>query len=159
MEETKSLLEVVQKVQPEVLIGASTVAGAFTEEVIREMAKINKRPIIFALSNPTTKAECTAEDAYRFTNGTVLYASGSPFDNVELNGKIYKPGQGNNSYIFPGVALAAIVFKAKHIPDKAFLLAARRCAQSVTVKSLEKYARLYPRLKDIRELSVHIAID
>ncbi|KAK6737759.1 hypothetical protein RB195_020080 [Necator americanus] len=159
MNETKSLLEVIQKVQPEVLIGASTVAGAFTEEIIREMARINKRPVIFALSNPTTKAECTAEAAYRFTDGSVLFASGSPFDNVELNGKIYKPGQGNNSYIFPGVALAAIVFKAKHIPDKAFLIAARRCAQSVSVKSLEEYARLYPRLRDIRELSVHIAID
>ncbi|KHJ79334.1 hypothetical protein OESDEN_21021 [Oesophagostomum dentatum] len=76
-----------------------------------------------------------------------------------MHGKTYKPGQGNNSYIFPGVALAAIVFKAKHIPNKAFLIAARRCAKSVTQKSLEKYARLYPRLKDIRELSVHIAID
>uniref|UniRef100_A0A158P723 Malic enzyme n=1 Tax=Angiostrongylus cantonensis TaxID=6313 RepID=A0A158P723_ANGCA len=116
---------------------ASTAHGAFTEDVIREMTKINRRPIIFALSNPTDKAECTAEEAYRYSN----------------------PGQGNNSYIFPGVALSAIVFKAKHIPNKAFLLAARRCAQSVTKKSLEEYSRLYPRLKDIRELSVHIAID
>ncbi|VDM59798.1 unnamed protein product [Angiostrongylus costaricensis] len=126
---------------------ASTVHGAFTEDIIREMTKINKRPIIFALSNPTDKAECTAEEAYRYSN------------DVEYNGKVFKPGQGNNSYIFPGVALSAIVFKAKHIPNKAFLLAARRCAQSVTKKSLEEYSRLYPRLKDIRELSVHIAID
>ncbi|VDM80165.1 unnamed protein product [Strongylus vulgaris] len=159
MPETKSLLEVIQQVKPEALIGVSTVGGAFTEEIIREMASINERPIIFALSNPTTKAECTAENAYRHTDGTVLFASGSPFDNVIMHGKTYKPGQGNNSYIFPGVALAAIVFKAKHIPNKAFLIAARRCASSVTTKSLEKYARLYPRLKDIRELSVHIAID
>ncbi|KAK6044437.1 malic enzyme, NAD binding domain protein [Cooperia oncophora] len=146
-------------VKPTALLGISTVGGAFTPEIIREMANINARPIIFALSNPTIKSECTAEDAYKHTNGTVLFASGSPFDNVELNGKVYKPGQGNNSYIFPGVALGAILFKAKHIPEKAFLIAARRVAASVTEKSLNEYSRLYPRLKDIRELSVNIALD
>ncbi|KAK6027949.1 malic enzyme, NAD binding domain protein [Ostertagia ostertagi] len=157
--ETASLLEVVKMVKPTALLGISTVGGAFTPEIIREMANNNARPIIFALSNPTIKAECTAEDAYKYTNGTVLYASGSPFDNVELNGKLYKPGQGNNSYIFPGVALGAVLFKAKHIPEKAFLIAARRVAASVTDKSLTEYARLYPRLRDIRELSVKIALD
>ena len=140
--DTKNLLEVVKTVKPEALIGASTVAGAFTEEIIKEMAANNPRPIIFALSNPTSKAECTAEAAFRITNvcyhcfprfliiyfqGTVLFASGSPFDNVEINGKLYKPGQGNNAYIFPGVALGAIMFKIKHIPNKLFLLAARVC--------------------------------
>ncbi|KHJ91108.1 malic enzyme, NAD binding domain protein [Oesophagostomum dentatum] len=159
MKDTKNLLEVVKTVEPDGIIGASTVAGSFTEEIISEMARINQRPIIFALSNPTSKAECTAEDAYRITNGSVLFASGSPFENFEIDGRIFKPGQGNNSYIFPGVALAAILFKAKHIPDKAFLLAARRCSQFVTERSLQTYARLYPRLKDIRELSVLIAID
>ncbi|KAK6041409.1 malic enzyme, NAD binding domain protein [Cooperia oncophora] len=125
MPDTKNLLEVVKTVKPDGIIGASTVGGSFSEEIITEMARINPRPIIFALSNPTSKAECTAEDAYRITNGSVLFASGSPFENVEMDGRIFKPGQGNNAYIFPGVALGAILFKAKHIPDKAFLLAAR----------------------------------
>ncbi|KAE9417690.1 hypothetical protein Angca_010030, partial [Angiostrongylus cantonensis] len=154
-----SLLEVVKVVKANVLIGVSTVSGAFTPEILSEMAKINARPIVFALSNPTSKAECTAENAYRYTNGAALFASGSPFDDVEMNGKIYKPGQGNNSYIFPGVALAAVLFKAKRVPDKAFLIAARRCAASVTEESLNKYARIYPSAEEIRELSVNIAID
>ncbi|XGW07483.1 hypothetical protein V3C99_010563, partial [Haemonchus contortus] len=157
--ETGSLLEVIKMVKPHALMGISTLGGAFTPEIIKEMARNHPRPIIFALSNPTDKAECTAEAAYTYTNGAALFASGSPFDNVELNGRLYKPGQGNNSYIFPGVALGAVLFKAKHIPDKVFLLAARRVAESVTEKSLNEYSRLYPRLKDIRELSVHIALD
>lgn len=102
----------------------------------------------------------------------MLFASGSPFDNVEMNGKLYKPGQGNNAYIFPGVALGAIMFKVKHIPDKLFLLAARVCfycillkysiqkvSEAVTEKSLNSYSRLYPRIKDIRALSVKIAAE
>ncbi|KHJ76810.1 malic enzyme, NAD binding domain protein, partial [Oesophagostomum dentatum] len=86
MKDTKNLLEVVKTVEPDGIIGASTVAGSFTEEIISEMARINQRPIIFALSNPTSKAECTAEDAYRITNGSVLFASGSPFENFEIDG-------------------------------------------------------------------------
>lgn len=157
--DTKNLLEVVKTVKPGALIGASTVAGAFTEQVIKEMAANNPRPVIFALSNPTSKAECTAEDAFKHTNGSVLFASGSPFDNVELDGKLYKPGQGNNAYIFPGVALGSILFKTTHIPDQLFLLAARKVAEAVSEKSLNTYSRLYPRIKDIRELSVKIAVE
>ncbi|KHJ90023.1 malic enzyme, NAD binding domain protein [Oesophagostomum dentatum] len=172
----KGLLDVIKMVKPNMLLGLSTVHGAFTPEILREMAKINDRPVVFALSNPTNKAECTAEEAYRHTDGAVLFASGSPFPDVELNGKIYKPGQGNNSYIFPGVALGSILFKAKRIPDQIFLIAARvcafsnflfrilsanlqRCANFVAEESLHEQAELYPKLEDIRELSVKIALD
>jgi len=158
MDDTKDLLEIVKKVKPEALIGASTVKGAFTHDIIKTMAEINKRPIIFALSNPTSKAECTAEDAYKLTNGTVLFASGSPFKNVEVNGKIYKPGQGNNAYIFPGVALGVILFKVRSIDNKLFLLAARKVAESVTEKNFA-VGRIYPKLSEIRELSIKIAIE
>ncbi|KAK0394843.1 hypothetical protein QR680_000963 [Steinernema hermaphroditum] len=158
MPDTKDLLEVINEVKPDGIIGASTVRGAFTPEIIETMAKINRRPIIFALSNPTTKAECTAEDAYRLTNGLVLFASGSPFNNVELNGRLYKPGQGNNAYIFPGIALGVLLFQVKHIDNKLFLLAAKKVAESVTEKNL-KEGRIYPRLKEIREISIKIAVE
>ncbi|KAL3082599.1 hypothetical protein niasHT_019198 [Heterodera trifolii] len=155
--DSQSLLEVILSVRPGALIGASTVRGAFTDDVIRTMAEHNARPIIFALSNPTSKAECTAEDAYRVTNGTALFASGSPFKNVELGGKVYKPGQGNNAYIFPGIALGVILFKVSTIDNKLFLMAARMVAESVTEKSLAD-GRVFPRLKEIREISIRIAM-
>ncbi|EYB99177.1 hypothetical protein Y032_0124g1205 [Ancylostoma ceylanicum] len=159
MPETKSLFEIVKTVKPNGIIGVSTQGGAFTPEIIKEMATLNERPIIFALSNPTQKAECTAKDAIEHTNGKVLFASGSPFDNVDFNGKLFKPGQGNNSYIFPGVGLAVVIWQAKKVPDRVFLIAARTCARMVPDKALNQYGRLYPRLKNIRELSVQIAID
>ncbi|KAK5985985.1 Malic enzyme [Trichostrongylus colubriformis] len=141
MEDTKDLIEVIEAVKPHAIVGASTKGGAFTEAVIKTMAKINERPIIFALSNPTSNAECTAEAAIRHTNGKVLFASGSPFENVEYKGRIFKPGQGNNAFIFPGIGLGAVLFKSKHVTDKIFLLAARDVANS-----------------DIRELSIKIAV-
>uniref|UniRef100_A0A183D0R4 Malic_M domain-containing protein n=1 Tax=Gongylonema pulchrum TaxID=637853 RepID=A0A183D0R4_9BILA len=124
---------VIQKVKPTGIIGVSTVRGAFSEEVIREMSQINQQPIIFALSNPTEKSECTAEEAYKYSNGQALFASGSPFPNLRLNGKLYKPGQGNNSYIFPGVALGIILFQVRHIEDELFLIAARVIQMPVDV--------------------------
>lgn len=153
----KDLLEIVKEVKPTGIIGASTIKGSFSEAIIREMGKINQQPIIFALSNPTTKSECTAEEAYTFTDGRVLFASGSPFASLRVNGKLYKPGQGNNSYIFPGVALGVILFKVKHIDDEIFLIAARTVADMVTEKD-KKVSRIYPDLRNIRECSVQIAL-
>ncbi|KAK6015352.1 malic enzyme domain protein [Ostertagia ostertagi] len=104
MPDTKSLLEVIKTVKPDGIIGERIHRGrSFSEEIITEMARINQRPLFLRSRIPTSKAECTAEDAYRITNGSVLFASGSPFENVEMDGRIFKPGQGNNAYIFPGM--------------------------------------------------------
>ncbi|VDN58563.1 unnamed protein product, partial [Dracunculus medinensis] len=158
MEECNDLLKLIKIVRPHGIIGASTARGAFTKEIIRFMAEINDRPIIFALSNPTSKAECTAEEAFCHTDGRVLFASGSPFKNVHFKGRLFKPGQGNNAYIFPGLALAVVLFQIRHIDHKIFLIAAKTVARCVTEKDIE-VGRLYPSLKSIREVSIQIAID
>jgi malate dehydrogenase (oxaloacetate-decarboxylating)(NADP+) len=110
------------------------------------------------LSNPTSKAECTAEQAYRYTDGQALYASGSPFDPVDFNGRHYVPRQGNNSYIFPGVGLGAIVSRTKRVTDEMFLASARSLAAQVTDADLAQ-GSLYPPLKNVREVSARIAVD
>ena len=120
-----TLAEVVDRLKPTILIGAAAIPGAFTPEIIQTMAKHNKRPIIFALSNPTSKAECTAEAAYTHTDGRGVFASGSPFAPVVYKGKTYHPGQGNNSYIFPGVALGVLCAGASTIPEEIFLMSAQ----------------------------------
>ncbi|XP_073814419.1 NADP-dependent malic enzyme-like isoform X1 [Musca autumnalis] len=155
-EPINSLAEAVETLQPSVLIGAAAIGGAFTKEILEKMAEYNDIPIIFALSNPTSKAECTAEEAYKYTNGKCIFASGSPFDPVEYNGKTFYPGQGNNSYIFPGVALGVLCAGMLTIPEEVFLMSAERLADLCEPEDLER-GSLYPPLKKITECSVEIA--
>uniref|UniRef100_A0A8C3JRE8 Malic enzyme n=1 Tax=Calidris pygmaea TaxID=425635 RepID=A0A8C3JRE8_9CHAR len=153
-----TLEEVVQKVKPTAIIGVAAVAGAFTEKILKDMAAFNERPIVFALSNPTSKAECTAEQCYRLTEGRGIFASGSPFSKVTLpNGQTFFPGQGNNAYVFPGVALGVIACGVRHISDDIFLITAESIAAEVTEQNLAE-GRLYPPLHSIREVSLKIAV-
>jgi malate dehydrogenase (oxaloacetate-decarboxylating)(NADP+) len=149
-------LSAIRTFKPTAIIGVAAVSGSFNKEVLEEMARINERPIIFALSNPTSKAECDAEQAYRWTGGRALFACGSPFDPVTLNGKTFVPRQGNNSYIFPGVGLGAITSHSTRITDDMFMAAAHSLAHLVTESDLEQ-GSLYPALGRIREVSAHIA--
>jgi malate dehydrogenase (oxaloacetate-decarboxylating)(NADP+) len=149
-------LGAIQSLKPTAIIGVAAVGGAFTSEVLQAMAAINDRPIVFALSNPTSKAECSAEQAYRQTGGRALFACGSPFDPVELDGRTFVPRQGNNSYIFPGVGLGAIASGTRLVTDEMFMAAARALAQLVSESDIEQ-GSLYPALPRIREVSAHIA--
>uniref|UniRef100_A0A8C4GXD2 Malic enzyme n=1 Tax=Dicentrarchus labrax TaxID=13489 RepID=A0A8C4GXD2_DICLA len=154
----KTLEEVVHTMKPTAIIGVAAIAGAFTEKIIKDMASFNERPIIFALSNPTSKAECTAEQCYKLTEGRGIFASGSPFNKVTLaDGRTFYPGQGNNAYVFPGVALGVIACGVRHISDDVFLTTAEAIANMVTEEHLAE-GRLYPPLSTIREVSFKIAV-
>jgi len=146
----------VTALRPTAIVGVSTTPGLFTREVLEQMAKLNERPIVFALSNPTSKSECTAEQAYASTQGRAIFASGSPFDPVTLAGTTYVPGQGNNAYIFPGVGLGAIVSEASRVTDEMFFASARALADHVTANDLD-LGRVYPPLTSIRDVSAAIA--
>ncbi len=150
------LLAAVEELRPSALIGVSGQPRTFTREVIERMGKYNQRPIIFALSNPTSKSECTAEEAYTYTGGRAIFASGSPFPSVKLYGKTYNPGQGNNSYIFPGVGLGIVVSGARRVTDEMFEAAARTLAAQVTDDDMAN-GRIYPTLDRIRSVSAAIA--
>lgn len=154
----RDFAEAIQALEPTVILGLSGQSGKFTQEVIEAMAVINDRPIIFALSNPTSQAECTAEQAYTWSDGRAIFASGSPFAPVKLGNRTFVPGQGNNAYIFPGVGLGAIVSQARKITDEMFLAAAHSLANQVTDADLER-GRVYPALSRIRKVSALIAYD
>jgi malate dehydrogenase (oxaloacetate-decarboxylating)(NADP+) len=147
----------IQSIRPHVLIGATGHSGTFTKEVVKTMADINARPVIFALSNPTSRAECTPDQAYRWSEGRAVFASGSPFPAVELEeGRTLHPAQGNNAYAFPGIGLGAVACGARRITDEMFLAAARALADEVSEEDLASGA-LYPPLNRIRELSLSVA--
>ena len=151
-----NFLEAIRTLKPTAIIGVAAVGGTFTPEVLQTMAQINKLPIVFALSNPTSKAECSAEEAYHHTGGRALFACGSPYDPVRLDGMTYVPRQGNNSYIFPGVGLGAVASGTRLVTDEMFMAAAHTLANFVSEEDL-KQGSLYPALPRIREVSAHIA--
>ncbi len=150
------LLGAIRTVRPTALIGVSGQASTFTREVLEAMASLNEHPIVFALSNPTANSECTAEEAYRWTGGRALFASGSPFPPVFHDGRQYVPGQANNAYVFPGIALGIIASQTSRVVDEMFAEAARTLAAQVSKDALAN-GLLFPPLASIREVSVHIA--
>jgi malate dehydrogenase (oxaloacetate-decarboxylating)(NADP+) len=151
------LITAVKSLKPTMLIGASGMAKSFSPEVVKAMAGFNKRPVIFALSNPTSKAECTAEEAYTWTEGRAVFAGGSPFAPVKIGGRTIVPGQGNNAYIFPGVGLGVVCTGARRVTDAMFIKAARTLASFVKDSELAE-GRVYPALSRIHEVSHAIAV-
>jgi len=150
-------MEALEDLKPNVLIGATGSPGTFDKAVIEKMSAMNERPVIFALSNPTSRAECTAEEAYTWSDGRAVFTSGSPFDKVTYKGTEFRPGQGNNAYIFPGIGLGAIIANTRIITDAMFLIATRTLAACVQDKDITR-GSLYPRLTEIRKLSQAVAV-
>ena len=150
-----SLLEAVRRLRPTALVGVSTSAGAFSAEVLAAMAAANARPIVFPLSNPTSQAECTFEEAYDATGGRVLFASGSPFPPLRRGGATHAPSQANNAYVFPAIGHAAVLCSCSSITDAVFLAAADALA---TATSAEEAAAglLFPRFSRIKAVSAHL---
>jgi malate dehydrogenase (oxaloacetate-decarboxylating)(NADP+) len=146
----------IHSLKPTGIIGVAASPGGFSRASIEAMAEYNRRPIVFALSNPTSKSECSAQQAYEWSDGRALFASGSPFDPVTYNGKNFVARQGNNSYIFPGVGLAAVALRARRITDEMFLAAAKALAATVSPQDLDQ-GSLYPPLANVREVSAQIA--
>jgi malate dehydrogenase (oxaloacetate-decarboxylating)(NADP+) len=155
-ESISNLMEVTRALKPTALIGVSGQPSTFTKPIVEGMAEINERPIVFALSNPTSKAECTAEEAYRWSRGRAIFASGSPFPPVELDGRVHVPGQGNNAYIFPGIALGVIASGSRLVTDDMFYTAANALAHEVSEEDLAS-GLVYPPLRKVRDVSAIIA--
>jgi len=152
-----SIADAVLSFKPTVLLGLSTIKGIFDEKVIRNMGVVNDRPIIMPMSNPTAKCECTPEEAYRWTDGRAVVATGSPFGPVDFNGKSYITSQCNNMYIFPGIGLAASISGVSKITNKMLYLAAQACTNSMTPEECAE-GRTFPKLSRIREVSENVAV-
>jgi malate dehydrogenase (oxaloacetate-decarboxylating)(NADP+) len=152
-----SLVDAIKQHKPTILLGLTTAKGVFNEEVLNLMAELNEAPIIMPMSNPTAKAECTAEEAYIHTDGRAIVATGSPFPPVEYKGKILVPSQCNNMYIFPGIGLAASVAGLTQITDRMLYLAAEACTNSMTEQEVEE-GRTFPNIERIRDVSATVAV-
>jgi len=152
------LYEVIKKYKPTMLLGMTGAGGLFTEAIVSEMAKHCERPVIFPLSNPTIKAECSAEQAFEWTKGKCIFASGSPFDPVTLDGQVYYPTQCNNMYIFPGLGLGATICGAKFVSDQMLYVAAEALANFVTEEELQQ-GKVFPHISKIREVSHRVAVE
>jgi malate dehydrogenase (oxaloacetate-decarboxylating)(NADP+) len=151
-----TFVEAVEALRPTGIIGVSTVPKLFSREVIEAMARINKRPIIFPYSNPTSRSECTAEEAYKWSEGRAVFASGSPFPLVEIAGRRFVPGQGNNVYIFPAMGMAVFATEATRVTEEMFIVAAQAVAEQVTEENLSM-GLIYPPQSRILEASLHVA--
>ena len=154
-----SLLDVVTKSKCTALLGASTVNGLFTEDVLRQMGEQNERPIIFPLSNPTSNAECTSEDAAKATDGRAIFSSGSPFEDAKsgVSGRVMRANQGNNLYIFPGLGLGAVLSGAKTISEEMLVSSAKAIADMLTEDQIRKGC-VFPMIKEIRNISARVAV-
>ena len=150
---THDFVAAIESIKPTTIIGVSTIGGAFNQQVIEAMTRLNERPVILALSNPTEKAECTPEQAYTWSGGKAIYAAGVPFDPVQINGKTYLSGQANNFYIFPAVAMAIYATQAKRVSDEMFIEAAKAVADQVTPELLAQ-GLLYPLQANILETEI-----
>ncbi len=153
----KDFADAILIIKPNVIIGVSTVGGAFSRRVIESMCLVNERPVIFPFSNPTSHSECTAEQAYDWSQGRAVFASGSPFPPVNFDGKTYITGQGNNVFIFPAMGLAIFATEAKRVTDEMFISAAEAVAEQVTAEDFEN-GLIYPRIRDIMKVSVNVAV-
>ncbi len=153
---TKDFVKAIETIKPQAIIGVSTVAKAFNQRVIEAMSRLNERPIIFPYSNPTSHSECTAEEAYRWSEGSAIFASGSPFPPVRFGGRTFVPGQGNNVYIFPAIGLAVYATQAKRVTDEMFIAAARAVAEQVTPAELD-VGLIYPPQSAIFDTELHAA--
>lgn len=151
-----SFVEAIEQIKPTGIIGVSTVPKLFNQAVIGAMAGINERPIIFPYSNPTSRSECTAEEAYKWSEGRAIFASGSPFQPVKLGDKTFVPGQGNNVYIFPAMGMAVLATQATRVTQDMFIVAAQAVAELVTQEELDT-GLIYPPQHDIRAASLHVA--
>jgi malate dehydrogenase (oxaloacetate-decarboxylating)(NADP+) len=155
-EPSDNFAETVLKIKPTAIVGVSTAGGAFTQQVIENMCAVNEKPVIFPFSNPTSHSECTAEQAYKWSKGKAIFASGSPFPPVTYEGKTFTPGQGNNVFIFPAMGLAIYATEAKRVTDEMLLTAAEAVAEQVTGEDFEN-GLIYPHVNDILKVSVNVA--